>query len=51
LQRKPKAPAKKSKIEVLREEMDKLTKDFVESSALFDELMNIYTKGERALQK
>ena len=31
--------------------MDKLTKDFVESSALFDELMNIYTKGERALQK
>jgi hypothetical protein len=31
--------------------MDKLTRDFVESSALFDELMSIYTKGERALQK
>ncbi len=30
--------------------MDKLTKDFLESNALFDELMNIYSKGKRALK-
>ncbi len=51
LKKKSKQPVKKSKLEILREEMDKLTKDFVESSALFEELTNIYKKGERALKK
>jgi len=50
LQKKVKPPVKKSKLEVLKEEMNKITKDFVESSALFEELMSIYRKGERALK-
>ena len=50
LQKKVKPPVKKSKLDIMKEEMNKITKDFVESSALFEELMSIYRKGERALK-
>jgi len=37
---------KKKKMEIIKEELEKLNKDFFESQAIIDELMNIYKKGE-----
>jgi len=44
LQEKP--VVKKKKMEIIKEELEKLNKDFFESQAIIDELMNIYKKGE-----
>jgi hypothetical protein len=41
---------KKSNLDLIKEEFDKFTKEFFESSALFDELVSIYKKGERDLK-
>ena len=38
-------------MEIIKEEIEKLNKDFFESQAIIDELMNIYKKGEEQLKK
>jgi len=42
---------KKRKIDIIKEELEKLNKDFFESQAMIDELMNIFKKGESQLKK
>ena len=46
-----KAVVKKNKMDIIKEELEKLNKDSFESQAMIDELMNIFKKGESQLKK
>ena len=38
-------------MDIIKEELEKLNKDFFQSQAIIDELMNIYKYGEKQLKK
>jgi hypothetical protein len=37
-------------MDIIKEELEKLNKDFFSSQAMIDELMNIYKRGEKELK-